>query len=92
MGTIIISVIVAIVITLLIAVPITCKVAVSNKVKQDAEKVGTAEEKARSIIDEALKRLRLKTRSPFGSEGRISQNEKRTGERNQRTKSRTAKV
>ena len=48
MGTIIISVIVAIVITLrLIAVPITCKVAVSNKVKQNAKKVGTAEEKAR---------------------------------------------
>lgn len=62
MGTIIISVIVAIVITLLIAVPITCKVAVSNKVKQDAEKVGTAEEKARSIIDEALKTAETKKR------------------------------
>ncbi len=62
MGTIIISVIVAIVITLLIAVPITCKVAVSNKVRQDAEKVGTAEEKARSIIDEALKTAETKKR------------------------------
>ncbi len=65
MGTIIISVIVAIVITLLIAVPITCKVAVSNKVKQDAEKVGTAEEKARSIIDEALKTAETKNAKPF---------------------------
>ena len=37
---------VAVAITLLIAVPVTCKVAVSNKVKQDAEKIGTAEEKA----------------------------------------------
>nr|WP_275891429.1 ribonuclease Y [Ruminococcus sp. OA3] len=47
---------------MLIAVPITCKVAVSNKVKQDAEKVGTAEEKARSIIDEALKTAETKKR------------------------------
>ena len=62
MATTIISVIVAIVITLLIAVPITCKVAVSNKVKQDAEKIGTAEEKARSIIDEALKTAETKKR------------------------------
>jgi len=61
-ATTIISVIVAIVITLLIAVPITCKVAVSNKVKQDAEKIGTAEEKARSIIDEALKTAETKKR------------------------------
>jgi len=61
-ATTIIGVIVAIVITLLIAVPITCKVAVSNKVKQDAEKIGTAEEKARSIIDEALKTAETKKR------------------------------
>jgi len=61
-ATTIISVIVAIVITLLIAVPITCKVAVSNKVKQDAEKIGTAEEKARNIIDEALKTAETKKR------------------------------
>ncbi|HJD14235.1 MAG TPA: ribonuclease Y [Candidatus Ruminococcus avistercoris] len=57
-----IGIIVAIVITLLIAVPITCKAAVANKVKQDAEKVGTAEEKARSIIDEALKTAETKKR------------------------------
>jgi len=61
-ATTIISVIVAIVITLLIAVPITCKLAVSNKVKQDSEKIGTAEEKARSIIDEALKTAETKKR------------------------------
>ena len=48
-------VIVAVVITLLIAIPITGKVAVENKAKKDAEVIGTAEEKARSIIDEALK-------------------------------------
>ena len=60
--TTIIGIIVAIVITLLIAVPITCKAAVANKVKQDAKKVGTAEEKARSIIDEALKTAETKKR------------------------------
>ena len=54
-GTTIIVAIVAVVVALLIAVPITCKVAVDNKVKKDVEIVGTAEDKARSIIDEALK-------------------------------------
>ena len=53
---------VAVAITLLIAVPVACKVAVSNKVKQDAEKIGTAEEKARNIIDEALKTAETKKR------------------------------
>ncbi len=62
MVTTIICVIVAMVITLLIAVPITSKVAVTNKAKQDAEKVGTAEEKARSIIDDAIKTAETKKR------------------------------
>lgn len=60
-GTII-SAIVAVVVTLLIAVPLTCKIAVENKVKKDAEVIGTAEEKARSIIDEALKTAETKKR------------------------------
>ena len=47
--------VIAVVVTLLIAVPIAGKNAVAKKMKQDAEKVGTAEEKARSIIDEAIK-------------------------------------
>jgi ribonuclease Y len=55
-------VIVAVVITLLIAIPITGKVAVDNKAKKDAEVIGTAEEKARSIIDEALKTAETKKR------------------------------
>ncbi len=55
-------VIVAVVITLLIAIPITGKVAVENKAKKDAEVIGTAEEKARSIIDEALKTAETKKR------------------------------
>ena len=61
-GTTIIVAIVAVVVALLIAVPITCKVAVDNKVKKDAEIVGTAEDKARSIIDEALKTAETKKR------------------------------
>lgn len=62
MTSTIIVAIVAVVVALLIAVPITCKVAVDNKVKKDAEVVGTAEEKARSIIDEALKTAETKKR------------------------------
>ena len=55
MAATIIIAIVAVVVTLLIAVPVASKVAVANKVKKDAEVIGTAEDKARSIIDEALK-------------------------------------
>lgn len=54
--------IVAVVVALLIAIPITCKVAVDKKARQDAETVGTAEEKARKIIDEALKTAETKKR------------------------------
>ena len=43
-------------------VPVTCKIAVENKAKKDAEVIGTAEEKARSIIDEALKTAETKKR------------------------------
>ena len=49
-------------VALLIAVPLTCKVAVNNKAKKDAEVVGTAENRARSIIDEALKTAETKKR------------------------------
>ena len=61
MTTIIVAV-VAVVATLLIAVPITSKVSVDNKVKKDAETFGSAEEKARGIIDEALKAAETKKR------------------------------
>ena len=54
--------IIAVVIALVIAVPVACKLAVAKKVKQDAEKIGTAEEKARNIIDEALKTAETKKR------------------------------
>ena len=61
MTTFIVAV-VAVVITLLIAIPVTCKVAVDKKVREDAEIVGTAQDKARSIIDEALKAAETKKR------------------------------
>ena len=62
MTTTIIVAIVAVVVALLIAVPVTCKVAVNNKTQKDAEIVGTAEDRARSIIDEALKAAETKKR------------------------------
>ena len=46
-------VIVAVAVALLIAIPIACRTAVANKEKLDAQTIGTAEEKARNIIDEA---------------------------------------
>ena len=62
MAITIIVAIVAVAVVLLIAVPLTCKVAVNNKAKKDAEVVGTAENRARSIIDEALKTAETKKR------------------------------
>ena len=61
-GTTIIAVLVAVVVVLLISVPVTYKVAVANKVKKDAEVIGTAEDKARTIIDEAIKSAEAKKR------------------------------
>ena len=54
--------IVAVVVTLLIAIPVTWKVAVTNKAQKDAEKIGTAEDKARSIIDDDIKAAETKKR------------------------------
>ena len=62
MAITIIVAIVAVAVALLFAVPLTCKVAVNNKDKNDAEVVGTAEDRARSIIDEALKTAETKKR------------------------------
>ena len=62
MASTIIVAIVAVVVAQLIAVPVTCKVAVNNKTQKDAEIVGTAEDRARSIIDEALKAAETKKR------------------------------
>ena len=61
-GLVVLIALVAVAITLLIAVPVTYSVAVSTKAKKDAEKIGTAEEKARNIIYEALKTAETKKR------------------------------
>ena len=50
------------VVVLLIALPVVWKLAVANKTKQDSQKIGTAEEKARSIIDDAIKQAETKKR------------------------------
>ena len=55
-------VILAIVATLIIAVPVTYFVAVSIKKKSDTKIMGNAEERARQIIDEALKTAETKKR------------------------------
>ena len=62
MAIYVIVAIVAVVITLLIAVPVTANISVKKKTEKDAETIGTAEVKARSIIDEALKTAETKKR------------------------------
>ena len=57
-----IAAIVAIVVTLVIAIPVTYLITVSAKKKSDAKTTGNAEEKARQIIDEALKTAETKKR------------------------------
>ncbi len=47
---------------LIIALPITWNAAIAKKTKEDAEKIGSAEEKARSIIDDAIKTAESKKR------------------------------
>ena len=54
--------VIAVIVTLLIAVPLVSKLAVDKKVREDQTKIGTAEEQARGIIDEALKTAETKKR------------------------------
>ena len=61
-GTTIIVAIVAVAVALLVAVPLSCRMAVDRKVKADAETIGPAEDKARSIIDDAIKTADAKKR------------------------------
>ena len=62
MAIYVIIAIVAVAVTLLIAVPVTANISVKKKTEKDAETIGTAEVKARSIIDEALKTAETKKR------------------------------
>ena len=58
----VVFIIIAVVVTLVIAVPVTSTVVTSVLKKQAAEKIGNADEKAREIIDEALKTAEAKKR------------------------------
>ncbi len=55
-------VLMVLVVVLAVALPITWKAAIAKKTRVDAEKIGTAEEKARSIIDDAIKTAETKKR------------------------------
>ena len=57
-----ITTVIAVVIALVIAVPVSAYVAVTRKEKVNRETVGNAEEKARQIIDDALKTAETKKR------------------------------
>ena len=56
------STIIAVVITLCVVAPITWAVATAHRKNAYESKIGTAEEKAREIIDEALKTAETKKR------------------------------
>ena len=62
MLTTVIAVLIAIAVTLVVAIPVTSRISVERRVKADQEKIGSAEEKARQIIDEALKGAETKKR------------------------------
>ena len=53
---------VSVVVALIIAIPVTIAVTSSQQKKKDAKTIGTAEDKAREIIDEALKTAETKKR------------------------------
>ncbi len=53
---------IAVVVTLAVSIPLTYRYAVLKKKKADEEKLGNADEKAREIIDEALKTAETKKR------------------------------
>ena len=54
--------VIAVLITLVVAVPITYFVSISNHKKTVEAKIGSAEERARKIIDDALKTAETKKR------------------------------
>ncbi|MDF2588387.1 MAG: rny, partial [Anaerocolumna sp.] len=57
-----IPVLISILVTLVIVAPLTWKFAISYRIKVVEAKIGSAEEKAREIIDEALKTAETKKR------------------------------
>ena len=72
------SPIISVIITAIIVAPITWVVAVAYRKNSYESKIGSAEEKSREIIDEALKVAETKKKkSSPGSEGREFKSEKR---------------
>ena len=62
MGEAVIGYIIAVVVTLVITIPVTWISATRYRIKVYESKSGTAEEKSRAIIDEALKTAEAKKR------------------------------
>ncbi len=58
----VIVLVIAVIVTLIIAVPVSAIIAVNRREKKNAETVGNAEEKARQILDDALKNAESKKR------------------------------
>ncbi|MDE6714845.1 MAG: ribonuclease Y [Lachnospiraceae bacterium] len=56
------QIIVTVIVTLLIAIPVTAKISIDRYKKEVEGKIGSAEEKARAIIDDALKNAESKKR------------------------------
>ena len=54
--------VISVVVALIIAIPVTIAITSSQQKKKDAKTIGTAEDKAREIIDEALKTAETKKR------------------------------
>ena len=57
-----ITAVISVVVALIIAIPVTIAVTSSQQKKKDAKTIGTAEDKARKIIDDALKTAEAKKR------------------------------
>ena len=55
-------ILITVAITLAVAIPVTARISVNRKVQEDKAKIGSAEEKARQIIDDALKLSETKRR------------------------------
>ena len=66
------QVVLAVLITLVIAIPVSALVAINYRKKVVEAKIGNADEKAREIIDEALKTAEAKKRESLLEIGRAS--------------------
>ena len=73
MGPVVIAI--AVLVTLIIAVPVTAVVAISYRKKVVETKIGNADEKARQIVDDALKVADKETGSTARSERGILENQ-----------------